>query len=223
MKKNFLAGLVAGSFVLGMAGMAQAALMVYHNRASFLANAGPTTVHDFESDSVGFIRPSYYDYEWHPGDVRDFGDFSIDSTSYGIYISEVRENSGNKDIYVNTASNTASLNVVFDMDITAFGFDWIAEGNDPGEDISTFSFGGTTWDLGTLGDSGFFGLVETSGTIGAGEAFSFGQNSISWSGVSFDNVTYSSNGPAPVPEPTTMLLLGTGLIGLAGTRCRRKK
>ncbi|MBC8317402.1 MAG: PEP-CTERM sorting domain-containing protein [Desulfobulbaceae bacterium] len=29
--------------------------------------------------------------------------------------------------------------------------------------------------------------------------------------------------PAPVPEPTTILLFGTGLAGLAGSRIRRKK
>jgi len=29
--------------------------------------------------------------------------------------------------------------------------------------------------------------------------------------------------PASVPEPTTMLLFGTGLAGLAGSRIRRKK
>ena len=32
-----------------------------------------------------------------------------------------------------------------------------------------------------------------------------------------------SNGSTPVPEPTTMLLFGTGLVGLVGTRLRKKK
>lgn len=47
----------------------------------------------------------------------------------------------------------------------------------------------------------------------------------SWTGsdkkyVFFDGLTVH---PSPVPEPATMLLFGTGLVGLAGTGLRRKK
>jgi len=44
-----------------------------------------------------------------------------------------------------------------------------------------------------------------------------------WSGsnmiVRFDNISTGS----PVPEPSTLLLFGMGIVGLAGTRLRRKK
>ncbi|HEB69082.1 MAG TPA: PEP-CTERM sorting domain-containing protein [Desulfobulbus sp.] len=211
MRKEIAVGLVMGAFLMGITSMAQATFVVYHDSASFLANAGTTTVYDFESDTAGYIRsPSY---GGNPGYLRDFGDFTIDATSTGIYLAEVREQSGNHDVYMNSYDNNAALKVIFDADITAFGFTYKAEGNQDW-DHSTFSYNGMTYDLGTPGDSGFFGLIEDNGTLAAGTPFSFGQQSRNWSGLSFDNITYSSNSPSPVPEPATMLLFGTGLVGL---------
>ncbi len=37
------------------------------------------------------------------------------------------------------------------------------------------------------------------------------------------NISFTPSGPAPVPEPATLLLFGTGLIGLVGSKLRKKK
>lgn len=61
-----------------------------------------------------------------------------------------------------------------------------------------------------------FSLNETAGW--------FGDNTDTW--LSVDNVVVddgTGNGTAPVPEPTTLMLLGSGLIGLAGFRKKMKK
>ena len=172
----------------------QAELVIYHDRASFLAAVGSVVVYDFESDSAATISPPSYSGGL-AGSIHDFGDFSIDATSTGIYEASIREQGENMDIYLHSYNNSTALNVLFDDDVTSFGFNYIAEGNNS-YDHSTFSLLGQTWDLGTPGSTGFFGVVETTGSIAAGTAFSFGQNSSNWNSLSFDNVTYSAGNAA---------------------------
>jgi hypothetical protein len=92
-----------------------------------------------------------------------------------------------------------------------------------------------------------FIFIDQPGIIGDRATFSLSNQALDWSlaglidlnqsgklGVTITSIVgdfyidYSrltvqgDNGPVPVPEPTTMLLLGTGLAGLASVARRRK-
>ena len=76
-------------------------------------------------------------------------------------------------------------------------------------------------------DSSFDHMVTWRITGGAGNTV--GNYVIAWEDLpgggdqDYNDLVVEVGGAAPVPEPATMLLFGTGLVGLAGARFRRKK
>jgi hypothetical protein len=97
------------------------------------------------------------------------------------------------------------------------------------EDI-TLSVGSYAVDLNTgisvdLGDdyyAYFLGIIDPDTTFMTADIItSTGVNGVFLYTV--DDITLASSGASSVPEPTTLILLGSGLLGLAGARRRFRK
>lgn len=102
---------------------------------------------------------------------------------------------------------------VFDADLDLEGWTW-----DITDDMTTFwNESGDSWNPGLFNEASFslYGLSEFSGlgTV-------VGYNSL---GDASNITDVTGPGAAPVPEPSTMLLLGTGIAGLAAMGRRKLK
>ena len=228
MKYKFSCLLVILTFI-GFAIQANAMIITFSDRATFLTSSGATNATGPLPD-LGLI-PGGSGASQTAGSVT----FSIAPPSSALFIgtaglSGIINNDWTlrlpgPDIAISDVEN---LNVDLVSPVFSLGFDFVEPEYDPqyapfvdstftvtlknnGVTVDSFTFNAWPHDtavfVGVWGDTAF-NRVEIRETIGGIDDEYYGQ---------------FYTGTAPIPEPTTLLLLGSGLFGLAGLRKKFKK
>ncbi len=163
----------------------------------------------WDNDYVGFVFGwtsinDYYLFDWKQGDQS----YAWGQAYEGFTLSHISGGTATDD---NLWDHNGSMVTVLDSDYNSSG--WV--------DGVTYNFTLNYTSTGFSIDIDGNQIFAQSGAFDAGKFgfYNFSQEQVQYQGFEEETVPPID----PVPEPTTMLLFGTGLVGLIGLKRRKRK
>jgi hypothetical protein len=195
MKKKLLAGLAVGVMMAGMAGVASA--LTIDTSSSWNGRINSGWAGSGQSLTVDAVENHFESIGFY------FAAESIGKT-FDFILSDAMN--GGSTLFTTSFNVINGINVIdIDQDVTANSTIYAL--------IDYNGFMGATAHF--IGTDVYAGGQSVFGPVGNMDG--------SYTSLDHRFVATFSSGGAPVPEPATMLLFGTGLAGLVGARLRRKK
>ena len=213
MKKKLLAGLAIGLFVVGIAGVASAAIITNENFENGAAGWNNNETTNGASPFTTFLGR----HGGTGGNQGLFKDFTLSGNQTEVTI--------NFDFYEIDSWDSECFNIYVNNTLIRQDEYHFNRKDAPVDTVDLFSggqkpvnYGFAVWADQGIGYSFTFATSDTSLRLGFGATINQAIGDESW-GV--DNIMISDN--ATVPLPGAVWLLGSGVAGLAGIRSRRKK